>query len=212
MGTPGSWSTHTAPAVATDARGRLWVTAVTRAGALLVVHTQEHPGWTRFQPVDHRAWSETSSPALTLADDGRLWLSAVTARGQLFSLHTGAGQTVWRPAQRVPGVWSPYSSPTTRVDASGRLWLAAVQTDGSVPVRSLDPGAQHWRSAGVGPGSLVTASPSLALSGGGVRVGSVASAGAPVWRRTGQQTVVAPVSTGGHAEGFASALSLILRL
>ena len=212
MGTPGSWSTHTAPAVAADARGRLWVAAVTRGGALQVVHTQERSGWSRFQAVDHRTWSESSSPALTLADDGRLWLSAVTARGQLFSLHTGAGQTVWRPGQPMPGVWSPYSSPTTRVDTTGRLWLAAVQTDGAVPVQSLDPGARHWRSAGVGPGSLVTASPSLALTGGGVRVGTVASAGVPVWRRTGQQTVVAPVDTGAHAGGFSTALSLLLHL
>ncbi len=214
VGMPGSWSTHTAPAATTDARGRLWVAAVTRGGLLQTRHADDRGrAWTRFQAVDHRTWSATSSPALTLADDGRLWLSSVTARGGLYVRHTDAGGATWHTAQRVTGTWSPYSSPATMVDPRGRLWLAAVRTDGSVPVRWADPGSVRWHAEGVGPGTSVTASPSfLPLRTGGVRVGSVGPTGAPVWARTGAPRVIAPLGTGAHAGGFAATLALILHL
>jgi hypothetical protein len=214
MGMPGSWSTHTAPAATTDARGRLWVAAVSRAGALQTIHTEaQGRAWSRFRAVDRRTWSATSSPALTMADDGRLWLSSVTTRGGLYVRHTEAGGSTWHPARRVPGQWSPYSSPATMVDPRGRLWLAAVQTDGSVPVRWVDPGSVRWQTEGVGPGTSVTASPSfLPLRAGGVRVGSETATGQPVWARTGAPPVIAPLGTGAHPGGFAATLALILHL
>ncbi len=214
MGTPGSWSTFTAPAAATDARGRLWVAVITRGGALEVLHTQPGArGWSRFRAVDGRTWSATSSPALTLADDGRLWLTAVTARGELFSRHTEAGGSRWRPAQQVGGVWSPYSSPATTVDRAGRLWLAGVRTDGSVPVTSMAPGSARWHPEGERPSSPVTASPSFLASPGGVRVGTVTALGRPVWGRTAAAPLaLVSADTVARPGGFAAVLTMILHL
>ena len=213
MGTPGSWSTFTAPAATTDARGRLWVAVITRRGTLDALHTQPgRRGWSHFRAVDGRTWSATSSPALTLANDGRLWLTAVTARGELFSRHTEAGGSRWHPAQRVAGVWSPYSSPATTVDREGQLWLAAVRTDGSVPVSSMAAGSARWHVEGERPTSPVTASPSFLAGARGVRVGTVTDIGRPVWGRTESSPVVVPADTVAHPRGFAAVLTMILHL
>jgi hypothetical protein len=213
MGTPGSWSTFTAPAATTDARGRLWVAVITRGGTLEALHTQPgRRGWSHVRAVDGRTWSATSSPALTLANDGRLWLTAVTARGELFSRHTEAGGSRWHQAQPVAGAWSPYSSPATTVDREGRLWLAAVRTDGSVPVSSMPAGSARWHVEGQRPASPVTASPSFLAGARGVRVGTVTDIGRPVWGRTGASPVVVPADTVARPEGFAAMLTMILHL
>jgi hypothetical protein len=188
MGAGGSWSPFAAPTATTDARGRLWVAAVTRRGGLEVLHTltQGHRS-TRFQPVDRRTWSETSTPALTLADDGRLWLTSVSSHGVLWSRHTDAGLSRWHRPAPAPGQWSPYSSPATTVDTAGRLWLAAVRTDGGVVVRSTAPRAVAWHAPRtLRTGSEVTSSPTLvAPQNGSVRIGLVSATGRPVWRPAG---------------------------
>jgi surface antigen len=213
MGAPGSWSTHAAPAAATDARGNLWVTAVTRHGTLEAVHTQDHGRpWSRFHTVDRRTWSVTSSPALTLAGDGRLWLTGVTARGELVSRHTGAGTAHWSHGVQAAGQWSPYSSPATTVDVSGRLWLAAVRTDGRAVVDSTTPGSGQWRSPrALGPQLPVTTSTSLiAPERGGVRVGVATSHGRPVWRRAGNALPLSVAGFGPRAGSFESPLVLAI--
>jgi surface antigen len=213
MGTPGSWSTFTAPAAATDARGRLWVAVTTRGGTLEVVHTQPGArGWSHFRAVDGRTWSATSSPALALANDGRLWLTAVTARGELFVRHTEAGGSRWRPAQQAAGVWSPYSSPATTVDEAGRLWLAGVRTDGSVRVSSMAADTSRWQPEGERPSSPVTASPSFLAGTRGVRVGTVTAVGRPVWGPTAAPRAAVPVDTIARPRGFAAVLTMILHL
>ncbi len=213
LGAPGSWSTQAAPAATTDARGNLWVAAVTRHGTLEAVHTRDHGRpWARFHAVDRRTWSETSSPALTLAGDGRLWLTSVTARGQLVSRHTGAGTTRWGHGVQAAGQWSPYSSPATTVDVSGRLWLAAVRTDGSVVVDSTSPGSGQWRSPrALGPQLPVTSSTSLVTPArGGARVGVTAADGRPVWRSTGHAVPLAPAGLGPRAGAYQSPLVLAI--
>ena len=207
LGMPGSWSTHAAPTATTDARGRLWVVAVTRRGSLEVLHTlaRGHRS-TRFQPVDRRTWSETSTPALTLADDGRLWLTSVTAQGALWSRHTDAGLPRWHRPVQAPGLWSPYSSPSTTNDIAGRLWLAAVRTDGGVVVRSTAPHSVAWQAPRtLRTGSAVTASPTLvAPQTGGVRIGVGSAGGPPVWRPAGAPRGFMLEAPGVRAGSFSS--------
>ena len=211
VGMPGSWSTHAAPAAATDARGRLWVAVVKRGGTIEAMHALDagRP-WSHFHAVDRRTWSVTSSPALTLASDGRLWLTSVSSRGELFSRQTGAGTTRWNHGVQAAGVWSPYSSPATTVDVSGRLWLAAVRTDGSVVVNSTAPDSVEWRTPRtLGPGLAVTTSTALiAPERGGVRVGVTSSGGRPVWRRAGATSPLPLEGTGARAGAFESRLVL----
>jgi surface antigen len=205
LGLPGSWSTHAAPATATDPHGRLWLAAVTRSGVLQVQHSVGATRWSGFHPADHRTWSVTSSPALAAAGDGRVWLASVDATGTLTVRHTGVSGAHWFPGRTVAGRWSPYASPALAVDRGGRTWLGAVDSDGHVAVRSDAPGTDMWRTArGLPrvPASL-TGSPALATApDGSVLVGVTDGRGHAVWRRPVGPTMLLPVAHGPHGGGF----------
>jgi surface antigen len=190
MGLPGSWSTHAAPAVATDRFARLWVVAVTRGGSLQARHTLTGGlRWSGFHAVDHRSWALTSTPSLTLADDGALWLAAVTSHGSLFTRHTDGRSGDWRGLAPIGGLWSPYASPATTTDSFGRLWLATTNAHGSVGVRYRTAHSKRWWAPGdlvrsTGP---VTTGPALgATPNGGVRLGAVTGGGRVLWQRAGE--------------------------
>jgi surface antigen len=186
LGRPGSWSTQSAPAVATDVHGRLWLAAVTHAGRLLVRRTSSHGHrWSDFRQVDRRTWSVTSSPALSDGPDGRLWLTAVDAHGALVVRSWRRGTTHWTRGTSLPGRWSPYSSPAVSTDDSARTWLAAVTANGRLAVRLLPDHGRRWHTVrGVlHVPSSETASPALASTVDGVLVGATDAQGHLVWRR-----------------------------
>jgi surface antigen len=204
MGRPGSWSTQSAPAVATDPRGRIYLAAVTRGGGLQSQHTVGHGRWSGFHPVDDRTWSVTSSPALAAADDGKVWLATIDDRGGLTVRHTDPQGGRWPAGTSLVGPWSPYASPSLAVDRSGRTWLGAVGEDGQVVVRSAKAGTPTWRPARGLPHvpPAVTSSPTLAATpDGGVLIGVTDGQGRALWRRpSGPATL--PAAHGPHGGGF----------
>jgi surface antigen len=204
LGLRGSWSTHAAPATATDVRGRLWVAAVSRHGHLLTQHTS-HDGhrWSGFRAVDRHVWSITSTPALADGPDGRLWLASVGGRGRLVLRRTGPSSDRWQTGERLAGVWSPYSSPALSTDRSGRTWLAAVGTDGELAVLWKPAHAKRWRGSPGVPhvASSETASAALASTVGGVLVGADNARGRLVWRRALGQSVL-PAAHGPRGGGY----------
>jgi surface antigen len=204
MGLPGSWATHAAPAAAVDGRGRVWVAAVTRSGALLSRHTTgDGRHWTPLRQVDDRSWSVTSSPALGRTDDGRLWLASVTDRGSLVLRHTADSGAHWLAGAEVGGTWSTYSSPSYAEDSTGRLWLAAVDRAGRVHLGTTGTSGGEWQQVRRVFRTTVTHSAALAVApSGGMSVGTDVGGGAPRWHPVGHTgRPVAPSAP--RAGGFA---------
>ena len=136
VGRPGSWSTHTAPVLAGDQTGRMWLVAVTRAGATYAKPFESG----RLARLPGAAGSVTSTPVMTVAD-GATYLHQVGADGRL-GVRTLDGRRWTRP-RLLDGEWSPYASPAVG-ELSGRLHVAVVDTSGKVVVRAALPG-EHAR-------------------------------------------------------------------
>ncbi|MBO0847382.1 MAG: hypothetical protein J2P22_18445, partial [Nocardioides sp.] len=209
LGLPGSWSTHAAPAVATDPTGRLWLAAVTRSGGVLTERTVGAAAarWSGFARVDDRTWSVTSTPALAAGDDGRAWLATIDDRGGLSVRHT-APDGGWTADTALAGTWSPYASPSLAVDRTGRVWLAALGQDGVLGVRTAAADPQIWRPAhGLpsGPAPL-TMSPTLTgTPDGGVLVGLTDRAHRLLWRRPLGPGTLPPAAHGVRGGGYRGA-------
>jgi surface antigen len=143
LGGLGAWSAHAAPAVATDAQGRIWVAAVAVGGSVLAAHTA--PGSVRFShPRRVLTASPTSSPALVLDGQGHVRIFAVDASGTLRERHTSSGG--WSHALRLgkPGSWSTHTAPAAVADRLGDTWVAAVTRHGALLSRHTTRGGRHW--------------------------------------------------------------------
>jgi surface antigen len=187
IGGPGTWSANAAPAVATDATGRIWVAAVTTGGRVLAAHTS--PGSAIFShPRRVLAGSPTSSPALVVDGQARVRILAVSGAGTLVERHTSA--VGWSYPQRMgkPGSWSTHAAPAAVADRLGAIWVAAVTRHGAVLSQHTTRGGRHWTGMHPVDGESwsVTSTPALAAAPDGlVWLATVGSHGALVVRHTG---------------------------
>ncbi len=144
--TPAGWSSAAAPSLVTDAQGRVWVAAVTRAGRVVTTHTA--PGSAAFsRPRPALRAATTASPALAVDGQGRVRLFAVSGSGTLLERHarvTHPGR--WSHPHRLGlrGSWSTHAAPSTTTDGSGRIWLAAVTRHGRLLSRHSARHGLHW--------------------------------------------------------------------
>jgi surface antigen len=146
LGARGAWSALAAPAVATDAQGRIWVAAVAAGGRVLTTHTLSREG-TFSSPRSVLSGSATSSPALVVDDRGRIRVLAVTAAGTLLERHTaGARSDRWSRPRRMgfPGSWSTHAAPAAVTDALGSTWVAAVTRGGTLLTQHTTHQGRHW--------------------------------------------------------------------
>ncbi len=154
VGKPGSWATHTAPALGHDNAGRTVLVAVGRSGATFS-ETLERGRLVRLGGA--RA-SITSTPALTTADDGTTYLHQVTAAGRLQVRVLAGGR--WSRPRTIRGDWSPYASPAVG-EVAGRLHVAAVDARGALLVRAAVPGERSQLPGRVRSSGDPTRSPGL---------------------------------------------------
>jgi surface antigen len=155
-GRPGSWATHTAPVLGSDASGRTWLVAVGARGTTYA----RVLGRGRLVRLVGAPGSTTSTPALTTAADGTTYLHQVTAAGRL-GVRTLSRLRWSRPAA-LDGEWSPYASPAVGVVA-GRLHVAAVDARGAVLLRAALPGERSRLAARARSSHDLTRSPGLVV-------------------------------------------------
>jgi surface antigen len=144
---PGAWSPRAAPSVATDLAGRVWVSAVTPDGRVLVTHVSSTTGLLgRARSVATGA-APTSSPILVTDPAGGVRLLTVTSAGTLLERHTlGLHADGWsrpHPLGR-PGSWSTQAAPAVATDPQGEVWLAAVTRGGSLQTQHTVGHAGRW--------------------------------------------------------------------
>jgi surface antigen len=146
LGSGGQWSPHAAPAVATDAQGRIWVAGVSSAGRVLAAHTA--PGSVLFSHLRPLlAGVATASPALVVDGQGRVRVLTITGAGTLLERHTaGARSDRWSHAHRmgVAGSWSTQSAPSAVADNAGNTWVAAVTRRGALLSQHSVRAGKRW--------------------------------------------------------------------
>ena len=144
--TPGGWSAHAAPSLVTDARGRVWIAAVSARGRVLTAHTSA-ASTALTHPRAVLAGSATSSPALVADGQGRLRLLAIGAGGTLLERHTpGARSDRWSKPHRMgrPGSWSTHAAPAVTPDTAGHVWVVAVTRHGTLQSQHTTHGGRAW--------------------------------------------------------------------
>ncbi len=190
LGSGGQWSPHAAPAVATDAQGRIWVAGVTSAGKVLTAHTA--PGSVLFSHLRPLlAGVATASPALVVDERGRIRVLSVTPAGTLLERHTaGARSDRWSHPHRmgVAGSWSTHAAPSAVTDNAGNTWVAAVTRGGALLSQHTTHGGSRW--AGMRRVDhrtwSATSTPALAVAQDGrVWLASVGDRGTLLVRHTG---------------------------
>ena len=143
---PAGWSGRAAPAVATDAQGRVWVAAVTSGGRVLAAHTG--PTSTAFShPRPVLPGTTTSSPALVVDGQGRVRVLAVGGTGTLVERHTpGARSDRWSRPHRMglAGSWSTHAAPAATTDVLGEVWVAAVTRHGTLQTQHTTGAGLRW--------------------------------------------------------------------
>lgn len=154
IGRPGSWGTHTAPVLGSDADGRTWLVAVSASGTSFA----QLVGQGRLHRLPGAAASATSTPALSTDRAGTTRLHQVTASGRLGVRTLADGR--WSRPEWLPGRWSPYASPAV-ADVAGSLHVAGTDADGAVVVRSAVPGEPSRLPRGVRSARDLTSSPGL---------------------------------------------------
>jgi hypothetical protein len=154
VGLPASWSTHTAPVLGNDGRGRTWLVAIGARGTTFAKALDRG----RLLRLRGPAASLTSTPAITTTRDGATWLHQVSATGRL-GVRTLDGRR-WSRPRALAGRWSPYASPAVG-EVAGGVHVAATDRTGAVVVTSTVPGRPTRR---LGPSRDLTRSPALVTS------------------------------------------------
>jgi surface antigen len=190
LGAHGGWSGDAAPAVATDAQGRIWVAAVAAGGRVLTSHLA--PGSPHFsRPRAVLTGTTTSSPALVVDGQGRVRILAVSAAGILVERHTpGARSDRWSRPHRLGfrGSWSTHAAPAAVADAQGRTWIAAVTRRGRLLTQHTTHQGLRWAGLRAVDHHAwsITSTPALAdAPDGRVWLGVVGQRGGLVVRHTG---------------------------